>query len=203
MSKIGIDLDGVLYNFGDSVKRYLEHTDRGHIWKSGPTDTPYWDFYKDWGWTGEEFVELCNDGVDAGIIFRGPMRMHAAGAVIKLYNAGHDLIIITDRSFGSDPEKSQEATKLWWKENNLPPYHKLIFSSDKTVEYTDFFVEDKLENYDALTAAGTDTYLVNRPWNYVDGEEHDTRQRIDCVCFYPVKVTASLMERNLRAVHSL
>lgn len=201
--RVGLDLDGVLYNFGDSVRRYLETIGQEHLWKSGPTEKPYWDFYKDWGWTGEEFVQMCNDGVDAGVIFRGPAREHAVSTAWRLFNNGHDLVIITDRQFGSDPEKSHEATELWWNEHNFPPYHKLIFSSNKLEVYTDYFVEDKLENYDALTAGGVDTWLVNRPWNYVDGEDHDNRQRIDCVCFYSLKVTASIMERDLRAIHTL
>ena len=175
------DLDGVLYNFGDSVKRYLEATDRGHIWKSGPTETPFWDFYKDWGWDSKQFVEMCNDGADAGYIFCGPAREGAAEAVGRVARLGHEVIIITDRQFGSTPEVSHTNTENWLSEHGIE-YDELHFSADKTKPRTDMFVEDKLENYDALVKAGVHTFLINRAWNVVDGG--DTRMRINDVSEY-------------------
>lgn len=179
--RVGFDLDGVLYNFGDSVKRYLEATERGHIWKSGPTETPFWDFYKDWGWTGQQFVEMCNEGADAGFIFTGPAREGAAEAVGRVARLGHEVIIITDRQFGSTPEVSHKNTENWLSEHGIE-YDELHFSADKTCVKTDMFVEDKLENYDALVEAGVHTFLINRAWNIVDGG--DTRMRINDVSEY-------------------
>lgn len=179
--RIGFDLDGVLYNFGDSVQRYLESIGQGHLWKSGPNPAPYWDFYKDWGWTSEQFVKLCNDGADAGYIFCGPTRDGAVEAVQYVKDLGHEIIIITDRSFGSSPSVSEEHTRNWLAQHEIP-YDELHFGRDKTVVWTDMFVEDKLENYDALKRAGTDVYLINRPWNAVDGEDY--RLRISSVTEY-------------------
>jgi len=183
--RVGFDLDGVLYNFGDSVKRYLDFTGRGDLWKSGPTPVPFWDFYKDWGWTGAQFVELCNDGADAGFIFCGPARDNAVAAVKKVAAMGHEIIIITDRQFGSTPEVSHKNTRDWLELHQIP-YNELHFSADKTIVPTDIFVEDKLENYDALVAAGTPTVLINRAWNQVDGGDH--RWRINDVKEYPAIV---------------
>lgn len=179
--RVGFDLDGVLYNFGDSVQRYLEATNRGHIWKSGPTPTPFWDFYKDWGWSSKEFVDLCNEGADAGYIFCGPARDNAVAAVGKVAALGHQIIIITDRQFGSTPDVSHKNTEQWLAQHGIE-YDELWFSADKTCAPTDIFVEDKLENYDALVANGTPTYLINRAWNQVDGG--DARNRINCVSDY-------------------
>lgn len=179
--RVGFDLDGVLYNFGDSVKRYLDHIGQGHIWKSGPTELPFWDFYKDWGWTGQQFVEMCNDGADAGFIFTGPARDNAVDAVGRVARLGHEVIIITDRQFGSTPEVSHKNTENWLSEHGIE-YDELHYSADKTVAKTDMFVEDKLENYDALVAAGVHTFLINRPWNVVDGG--DLRMRINDVSEY-------------------
>lgn len=179
--RIGVDLDGVLYNFGDSVKRYLDHIGQGDVWKSGPTPTPFWDFYKDWGWTGEEFVRLCNDGADAGFIFSGPAREHAVESMGRIAATGNGIVIITDRGFGSTPEVSRRATEEWLRQHEIE-YDELWFSADKTCAPTDLFVEDRLNNYDALVEAGTKTYLINRAWNQVDGG--DARNRINCVCEY-------------------
>lgn len=181
MARVGFDLDGVLYNFGDSVKRYLDATDRGHIWKSGPTETPFWDFYKDWGWDSKQFVEMCNDGADAGYIFCGPTRENAVEAVERVARLGHEIIIITDRQFGTTPKSSHDNTTEWLAQHGIE-YDELVFSANKTCVPTDFFVEDKLENYDALVAAGTNTFLINRAWNVVDGG--DARMRINDVSDY-------------------
>lgn len=181
MARVGFDLDGVLYNFGDSVKRYLDATDRGHIWKSGPTETPFWDFYKDWGWDSKQFVEMCNDGADAGYIFCGPARENAVEAVERVARLGHEIIIITDRQFGTTPKSSHDNTTEWLAQHGIE-YDELVFSANKTCVPTDFFVEDKLENYDALVAAGTNTFLINRAWNVVDGG--DARMRINDVSDY-------------------
>lgn len=179
--RVGFDLDGVLYNFGDSVKRYLDHIGQGHVWKSGPTPSPFWDFYKDWGWTGEQFVQMCNDGADAGFIFCGPARPGAVDAVRRVAELGHEIIIITDRQFGTTPEVSHNNTSEWLAQHGIE-YDELWFSADKTCAHTDVFVEDKLENYDALVANGTRAYLINRPWNIVDGG--DARFRINSVSDY-------------------
>lgn len=178
---VGSDLDGVGFNFGDSCHRYLEATGRGHLWKSGPTPDPFWDWYKDWGWTTEQFLEFCNEGADAGYIFSGPTRPGWKEMMDRLASAGHYIVIITDRSFGSSPEVSHQLTVEWLQQHNIY-YDELIFSPDKTCRWTDFMLEDKLANHDALVAAGTHSFLLNRPWNQVDGG--DARNRIDRVSQY-------------------
>lgn len=173
---VGNDLDGVGFNFGDSCHRYLVATGQGHLWKSGPTPDPFWDWYKDWGWTTEQFLEFCHAGADAGYIFSGPAREGWVDMMDRLAEAGHYIVIITDRAFGATPEVSHKLTVDWLHEHNVY-YDELIFSADKTCRPTDFFIEDKLTNYDALVEAGTHAFLLNRPWNIVDGG--DARNRID------------------------
>lgn len=188
--RIGWDVDGVLFNFGDSVQRYLEHIGRGHLWKSGPTPTPYWEFYKDWGWTNEEFVDLCNSGADEGFIFCGPTRPGAVEAMNSVKEMGHHNIIITDRQFGTTPESSYRNTRNWLKEHGFI-YDELIFSSDKTIVPTDMFIEDKIENYDALLSAGVEVYLINRAWNHTP--EGDSRNRISTLDEYVAAVAANTL----------
>ena len=179
--RVGVDVDGCIYNFGDSVKRYLDSIGQGHLWKSGPTPKPYWDFYKDWNWTGQDFVDMCNAGADAGYIFCGPARPGAVRAMERLARTGNEIIIVTDRPFGSTPEISHRNTVEWLVQHGIW-YDELIFSADKTVGNCEVFVEDKLENYDALTAAGTKTWLINRAWNFVEGG--DARNRINDISEY-------------------
>lgn len=174
--RAGTDLDGVGHVFGDTVHNWLIHTGRGHLWKSGPTEEPYWDFFKDWGWTGKQFVEECNAAADAGILFDGPIREGYAEGIAAIAAMGHEIIIHTDRPFGSSPEVSEKITVQWLEKHGIE-YDELWFGPDKTASGCDTFIEDKIENYDALVAAGTKAFLLNRPWNKVAGG--DARNRID------------------------
>lgn len=177
--QVGLDLDGVLGDFGYDVNRYLLSIGLPPLYTTDEPDR--WTFF-DAHMSVAEFKKHCDDGVDAGIIFRGPPRPHAVETVQKIFDAGHDLIVITDRKFGSDPRNSELATIAWWEEHGFPPFKEIAFSADKTVIPTDVFVEDKRENYDMLIDNGTPCALINRPWNmpYDDG-----RYRIADIADYP------------------
>lgn len=178
--RVGFDLDGCLYDFGNSVRRYLDSIDRVYGWRDGHVENDTWDFYTYWGMTREDFTDICHSGVDAGYIFSGPARDGAVEAVETVARAGHQIIIVTDRQFGSTPSKSHDATSEWLAYHGIE-YDELWFSADKTVTQTDMFVEDKVLNYDALVANGTDAYLINRAWN---APYDDNRKRIADISDY-------------------
>lgn len=175
---VGKDLDGVHFNFSQSFYNTLVALGEEHFWKSGPTSKPYWDWYNEWeGWSDKRFVETCHKGADMGILFSGPPREGAKESwhrIAQLPNVR--ITVVTDRPFGSTPAVSERLTETFLHENNFV-YDNLLFSSDKTIIPTDLFIEDKISNYDALDAAGTEVYLLNRPWN--DSDKSDGRRRID------------------------
>lgn len=176
MARVGWDLDGVEYDFAESVRRTVKHfglDDKFRLCEGEPSS---WYFYRAWGMSDAEFVELCHRGADAGIIFSGVRRPGGLESMKRVRNAGHEVHIVTDRSFGSSPEVSQEITRMFLLTHGYE-YDSLTFSADKTVVPTDYFIEDKLENYDALDAVGTEVYLINRPWNLRD----DNRRRVDTI----------------------
>jgi hypothetical protein len=175
--RVGWDIDGVGFTFGDSCHKHLLHTGRGHLWKSGPTPDPYWDWYKDWGWTGAQFVEFCNEAADCGCLFSGPVRPGYAEAVKEVKALGHTNVFITDRAFGSTPQVSQDITYAWFEQHGIE-FDELHFSPDKTIVWTDTYIDDKLTNYDALNEVGTEVYLLNRPWNT---PHSDDRRRINTI----------------------
>ena len=123
-----------------------------------------------------EFVEFCNEAADCGCLFSGDVREGYVEAIDAVALMGHEIIICTDRSFGTHPGVSQGLTVAWLHQHEID-YDELIFSADKTVSNCDFAIDDKLENYDALVAAGCKAFLLNRPWNKVEGG--DARNRID------------------------
>lgn len=179
--RVGFDLDGVLYDFGNSVRRYLDSIGRPYGFKDDAPEPHNWDFYEYWGMDLAEFKQVCNDGVDAGFIFSGPARPNASEAVNRVADLGHEIIIITDRFFGSDPTNSHRATEWWLAEHGIP-FHELHYTADKNYVPTDTFVEDKLQNYDALKDNGVNAYLISRPWNEIPGG--DARNRIKDVIDY-------------------
>lgn len=171
--RIGIDLDGVCYDFSASVREYLVNYAASHRLEATPPATR-WEFYEDWGLDFDGFVATCHDGVDAGIVFsHGEPYPNTAEAFARIKAAGHTIHVVTDRSFGSNGA-SEAATRTWLDCHGLP-FDSLTFSADKTVVRLDAMIDDKLANYDALEAAGVDAYLLSRPWNLHDPKP---RQRV-------------------------
>lgn len=185
--RVGFDSDGVLDTFGDGVLDTLRYLGLGHLWKSGPTPESYWNFFEDWGWSFEQFKELVDFGVDEGFIFSGHWRPGAIESVRRVRDMGHKVIIITDRAWGTDPANSERNTLEAYERAGIE-YDEIHFSRNKCCVPTDVFVEDKIENYDALVANGTPTWLINRSWNKVDGG--DARNRIDSVVEYADAIEA-------------
>lgn len=178
--RVGFDLDGVCYDFAESFRNYLYRAGLHNDYAVVGGEPHRWHFYRDWGMTDEEFVQHCHDGADQGIVF-GDVRPRddAASAMNFVKSIGHTTHIITDRSFGKNPGvNSSLRNTLKWLDRYGFRYDTIHFSADKTCVPTDIFVEDKLENYDALEAAGVECYLVNRPWNVDEG---DSRKRIKSV----------------------
>lgn len=167
--------------FSAGFKDHLDHTGLGHLWKSGPNADPYWNWYNDYGWSDQQFVEFCNEAADDGCLFTGHVRPGYKESINRVANLGHEIIIITDRTFGSTPQVSERLTVDWLLNEGIW-YDELIFSADKTVGDCDTFIDDKIENYDALAAAGTNAFLLNQAWNRIDGPDY--RKRLDTVIEY-------------------
>jgi hypothetical protein len=174
--RVGWDLDGVGYVFGMSVRNYLATIG---IEVEPPTDKfcKHWNFFEFWKMHEDAFAKHCDDGVDAGIIFGpgyGLTRPNFFESMQRVKALGHTNVIVTHR-FQGKPGNAERNTEAW-----LAPYRHLVdevyYSKDKTVGNCDVFVEDSRPNYDALTAAGVKAYLINRPWNGVEGG--DARNRI-------------------------
>jgi 5'(3')-deoxyribonucleotidase len=173
---VGIDLDGVVFDFARSLGRYLLSIGDHRAYPLLEKEPETWDFYNEIDMSLEEFLTACNDGADAGYVFAGPTRPGAVQAVNRIYDAGHRIHIITGRQFGTEPAVSKALTHAWLRQHGFK-YNTVSFSADKTIVATDIFVEDKIQNYDALEAAGSRPYLVNRPWNIAD----DDRRRLHSV----------------------
>lgn len=173
---VQLDLDGVFFNYGDSLKRYMDSVGMGHLWKSGPTEKPIWNFFEDWGMSLPDFIKLNDDAADAGYLFTGPMRDGALEAWDRIVATGAEIVIATDRSFGTTPESSERNTYAWLEKHELY-YDEIWFTKDKTLPGADIAIDDKVANVQDLVKAGITTYMPSRPWN----EDFHFENRIDSV----------------------
>jgi hypothetical protein len=175
---VGLDLDGCSYDFYNAFVTYAtEHRDL-IVPVDNTTDEPatppaVWAFYQDWGWTFGQFMDIFRHGIADGYLFRTGTPL--AGAIEGwqlLAASGHRLHVITDRGLPGIEEIAHESTRLWLKEYELP-YDTLTFSPDKTriLEFADditrtAFIEDRVDNRDAIAAAGVPyAYLLRQPYN--------------------------------------
>jgi hypothetical protein len=181
--RVGFDLDGVWYDFRQAHSDFELSRGNAHC-NMGAVD-PGWNYFEGWGMSLDEWLASYRDGVDAGVLLRHgdplPGAVESSRALAKM---GHTIHVVTDRSVGTDLGASSRATAAWLAEHGFV-FHSLTFSKDKTVVPVDVFIEDRKENADALVAAGTPCYLINRPWN---APADDGRLRVDTLAEFVGKV---------------
>lgn len=167
MARVGIDLDGVCYDFTGVFRDYMV---KMLGWLHDTSKIDKWDFYLDWGMSRGGFLNYCARSVIEGYLFtKGDPLPGTKEALDALREAGHTIVFITDRA--SICKEAKNATKDWLRKHELCEFDdELHFSGDKTIAPTDYFIDDRLENYDALNAVGVRVYLWNRPWNQDDTE---------------------------------
>jgi len=187
--RVGWDCDGVLYPFRKNLSEYL--ISQGYEHCTEDNASPEWNFYNGWNMTHDEYMKMFTQAVDRGIIFRVgepyPGAVQALEAVVEL---GHTNHIVTDRSVGTEPYTSLWHTAEWLAEWKFP-LTSLTISRDKTVVPVDIYIDDRLENYDALDAIGVEVYLLNQDWNQVG---NDVRRRVDSLEEYLQQVQIKAME---------
>ncbi|ANA86461.1 nucleotidase [Gordonia phage OneUp] len=162
--RVGIDLDGVLYDFAKAVREYLV---KEHSWDAQLCGEPQkWAFYNDWGLTSEGFNFICNTAADRKMLWDADFctDYNAVTQIRRLENhPGLSLHVITARHHGWHPGVTQEATAEWLK--GKFKYDTLTFSNDKTIVRTDYMIEDSAYNHLKLRDAGTSSFLLNQAWN--------------------------------------
>lgn len=167
--RVGSDLDGVGYNF---TKAFCEAAKREGY--ELPTEPDCWNWFEAHGMTADVFSDIMHNSVDdLQLFWHGEMLDDYARNVRDLQKAGHSVHIVTHRTSGYI-YNSEQATRYWLQSRNIQP-DSLTFSADKTVVPVDTFIEDNVDNYDALESAGHRPYLVNRSYN----QQQDNRRRVD------------------------
>lgn len=164
---VGIDIDDVLFPWYDLAHAASE--------KAGITNgvTPtQWAPYLEYGCTDREWFDVLDTALFEGMYLRAPLP-GAIAAVRRIYEAGHQVHLVTARGALANGPSIKAATVEWINTFGVP-YHGLHFTVDKTLVRVDVAIDDSPRNTDALEGAGVLTYLVDRPYN----RDHDHPRRI-------------------------
>lgn len=172
--KIGIDLDGVCYDFTGAFCRYV---DMNHA------SVNRWEFYKDWGWSTSLFLKRCREAIkDGELFYSGDLIPGTKKAFDTLRAMGHTIHLVTDRC-SLDPDDTSDiiaGTRLWLIANGLN-YETIHFTGDKDTVVKelelDFFLDDKVENYE-MVGPHTRAYLFDQPWNRMGDGLSDPFRRV-------------------------
>ncbi|AXH70499.1 phosphohydrolase [Gordonia phage Daredevil] len=162
MARVGIDLDGVLYQFHCALREFM--CDLGFSMDDMP-DPAEWSFGETWGLNGKGFKMVCDLAADQGRLWNYHKASDAdVSALHRLVANGHTIHIVTARDFGTRAGVTQAATLAWLKGNDIP-FDSITFSTDKTVVKLDYMIEDNVENHLALHRVGVESVLLTQPWN--------------------------------------
>lgn len=161
--KIGIDIDGVLYDFVTSIHAYAERK----LGRTLPRNFDRWGFFFDeWGLDWLAFCQLMEDGCAEGELYhRGELAEGAADVIRMLAKLGHEVIFATARG-----AYAEAATRAWLDSHGL--YHELVVAAeDKTTLGLDVLLDDSPANIEAARAAGIRGVTFDQPWNrHVEGD---------------------------------
>lgn len=176
--RIGWDSDGVLYKFTKAYHLGMNT----HYGMSLDTEVEAhtWNWFLDFGQSVADFKRCMDELVDAKQLFwEGELYEPQIGQnIADLRAAGHTNHLITYR-FSGISQCSRAATEYFYGKMGIE-FDSITYSKDKTVVPTDVFLEDSVDNYDALEATGTISFLVNRPYNQLN----DARRRVNSVDEY-------------------
>lgn len=164
--RLGVDLDGVIYNFEQEFKNY--YSELKNIPITSLPSPKQWAFYEDYGLTTEEYYSIAGEAAIKSQIFtQGDVYPGAREGMRELCDLGLDIVIITAREMSTNPEHMdiiKSNTEEWLGKNDIP-YHELIISNDKTKHNLGVLVDDNLSNIEAILLSGGVGFVWDQPWN--------------------------------------
>lgn len=176
---IVVDLDDVLFPWYDRA-----HAACVAAGITNGVEPKTWQPYEEYGCSNEQWWAALRIATHSGDLYEGSPFPGAVHGLWRLESAGHFIHLVTargtHRSIDSETrELIQMFTSHWLSEWHVP-YDSLTFSKDKTVVPADVSIDDNIENYDALVAAGHGPFLLDRPWNQApDPKAAMPRRRVD------------------------
>ena len=152
---VGLDVDNVLFPFSEGYAAWAEVI-KGL--KPGTLDPEprHWSWYKDWGWTTEEFLDVYIEAIKNGFWLYPAARPGALYTAWWLNSRGHEIRYVSDRAVQGTrecitPTAAETLTSAWLEKEGFPQvYGNVIITGDKASVKTDIILDDKPENIDAV-----------------------------------------------------
>lgn len=161
--RIGVDLDGVTYDFHSVLRDYCQHVTGRWL-----PEITQWNCWGEWGMTKDEWFRHVHSASALGVLFRkGPALPGAELAIPLLMRDGHEVVIVTHR----EGQTARWHTLSWLADHRIT-FDQIIFAADKTVLNLDVLIDDAPHNLEAARACGTRAVRFAQPWNAeLDGYE--------------------------------
>lgn len=179
--RIGIDLDGCAYPFSEEFTPYAAK--RLGVEKLPPIYD--WEFHSSqWALSDEQLNDLIADAfLEQQVWHSAAPYTGFAEALWKLDEAGHTIVICSNRGIRSDIERSAKLVTAKWLLDNRVPYNELILSADKRDADADIFIDDRPQAIPTLRLAGVDAVYMHRKWNqeYPYPRVHDWEEFVQYV----------------------
>ena len=167
MSKpiLNIDLDGVVYPFIQTFRKYIREIDAvsNHQMLPDPTQ---WEAWEDWNMTKDQWLHLFRRGVEDTYIWReGAPISGAVEGLWALDDAGFFIRIVTNRLVLKASHGTTIFSTAQWLDDYNIPYHSLcMLGGESKATLTGVgLLDDKPGNVDEFQWAPA--YLFSQPWN--------------------------------------
>lgn len=172
--KIGIDLDGVIFDSERIFRVYAELYDILELHQNGIIDNREVRFQERYNWS-QEIINNFMRKYHTKIIEEAAFMPGAKEVIKMLKNEGHELIIITAR--GNKKKEHIAITEDILKKNNMYIFDKYCWGVEKkrevcVAEKIDLMIEDSNNNCKAISDAKIKTIYFKDAPNY-DIEENE------------------------------
>lgn len=147
-NRVGFDLDEVLFPFIERFSTLCHHEPSYDLW----------NFYADWGWDHERFIDKYNELIlNESLFSEGAIAPFALKTLELLKSQGYEIIVCTVRGIdhSKDVELAAREQTLYWLKENGVPYDEAIFTRDKTDSRTFCFFDDHIAHYRNLAENST------------------------------------------------
>lgn len=165
MSRVGIDVDDVIYPWYDTAHAICKREGL-----AGDVDPRTWRVHEEYGVTLEEWVAVLEANNEE--LYSAPPLPGAVESVQRLKDAGHSIHVVTARGHFAGGDYIKQATVRWLADWKIP-YDTLTFATDKTLVRVDWFADDREQHVIDMRNAGVPhAYVIDRPWSNTGGQFH-------------------------------
>jgi 5'(3')-deoxyribonucleotidase len=154
--RIALDLDGVVYNWGDTVRYLMEWHHNIKL-----EESTYWEYVQDhvpphaWKWLWKEGVE------EHGLFRYGSLYRGTADGIKVLATIGN-VEVVTHRPRAAMVDTLDLIRRL---PDVFHGVHILTDGAPKSTVGCDVYIDDNPAVIEDVTAAGMQAVVVDRPWN--------------------------------------